>query len=98
MKKIQRHHSQTNNDVCENLKGYDPTTKIKVLIFDHRLTNMKANKILRPIVTELFRGIKLNIPLVPTSQSYLKVPKDIRPSATHYFIMKIPKKRDLKQD
>ena len=29
--------------------------------------------------------------------SYFKVPKTIRLSATHYFIMKIPKKRELQQ-
>ena len=31
------------------------------------------------------------------SQSYFKVPKIIRLNATHYFIMKIPNKRELQQ-
>ena len=31
------------------------------------------------------------------SQSYFKVPKSIRLNATHYFIMKIPNKRELQQ-
>ena len=31
------------------------------------------------------------------SQSYFKVPKTIRLNATYYFIMKIPKKRELQQ-
>ena len=31
------------------------------------------------------------------SQSYVKVPKTIRLNATHYFIMEIPNKRELKQ-
>ena len=43
------------------------------------------------------RRRKLNILLVFISQSYLKVPKTIRLSTTHYFIMKIPNKRELQQ-
>ena len=59
---------------------------------------MESNEKLSPIVTELFiRGRKLNISLVFISQSYFKVPKTIRLNATHYFIMKIPNKRELQQ-
>ena len=43
------------------------------------------------------RGRKLNPSLVFISQSYFKVPKTIRINATHYFIMKIPNKRELQQ-
>ena len=57
---------------------------------------MMAN--ISPIVTELFlRGKKLNISLVFIWQSYFKVPKTITLNATHYFIMKIPNKRELQQ-
>ena len=50
------------------------------------------------VVTELFiRDRKLNICLVFIKQPYLVVPKNIRPSSTHYFIIKIPKKRELQQ-
>ena len=57
---------------------------------------MESNKKLRPIVTELFlRGRKLNTSLVFISQPYFKVPKTIRLNATHYFIIKIPNKREL---
>ena len=59
---------------------------------------MESNKKLYPVVTELFlRGRKLNISLVFILQSYFKVPKTIRLNATHYFIMKIPNKRELQQ-
>ena len=43
------------------------------------------------------RGRKLNISLVFNSQSYFKVPKTITLNVTHYFIMKIPNKTELKQ-
>ena len=57
-----------------------------------------SNKNLSPIVTELFiRGRKLNIYLVLIRQSYFTVPKNVRLNSTHYFIMKIPNKRELQQ-
>ena len=40
-------------------------------------------------MTELFiRGRKLNISLVFITQSYFKVPKDVRLNTTHFFITK----------
>ena len=56
------------------------------------------NKKLNPIVTELFiKGRKLNISIVFITQSYFKVPKDVRINSTHFFIMKIPNKSELQQ-
>ena len=62
------------------------------------IADMINNKELNSIVTELFiRGRKLNISLVFITQSYFKVPKDVRLNTTHFFIMKIPNKRELQQ-
>ena len=62
------------------------------------IADMINNNNLNPIVTELFtRGRKLNISIVFIMQSYFKVPKDIRLNSTHFFIMKIPNKRELQQ-
>ena len=59
---------------------------------------MIHNKKLNSIVIELFiRGRKLNISLVSITQSYVKVPKDVRLNTTHIFIAKIPDKRELQQ-
>ena len=59
---------------------------------------MINNNKLNPIVTELFfRGRKLNISMVFITRSYFKVPKDVRLNSTHFFIMKIPNKRELQQ-
>ena len=55
-------------------------------------------KKLYPIVTELFiRVRKLNISLVFITQSYFAVPKNISLNSMHYFILKIPNKRELQQ-
>ena len=58
------------------------------------IADMINNKKLDSIVTELLiRGRKINISIVFISQSYFKVPKDVRLNTTHFFIMKIPNKR-----
>ena len=62
------------------------------------IADMINNKKLNSVVTELFiRGRKLNIALVFITQSYFKVPKDIRLNSIHFFIMKILNKRELQQ-
>ena len=62
------------------------------------IADMIHNKKLDSIVTELFiRGRKLNISLVFITQSYVKVPKDVRLNTTHFFISKIPNKRELRE-
>ena len=59
---------------------------------------MIHNKKLISIVTELFiRGRKLNIYLVFITESYFKVPKDVRLNTIHLFIAKVPNKRQLQQ-
>ena len=59
---------------------------------------MLNNNRLNPVVTELFiRGRKLNISIVFITQSYFKVPKDVRLNSIHFFIMKVPNKRELQQ-
>ena len=82
------------------LVDYDPDKENKILIvFDDMIPDMIYNKKSNSIVTELFiRGRKLNISIVFITQSYFKVPKDVRLNTTHFFIMKIPKyKSELQQ-
>ena len=62
------------------------------------IADMIHNKKLNSIVTELFvRARKLNISLVFITQSYFKVPKDVSLNTSHFFIAKIPNKRELQQ-
>ena len=39
----------------------------------------------------------INISIVFITPSYFKVPRDVRLNSTHFFIMKIPNKRELQQ-
>ena len=86
-------------DIYKNIEDCNPGKKGKILIvFDDMIADMINNKKLNPVVTELFiRGRKLNISIVFITQSYFNVPKDVRLSPTHFFIMKIPNKRELQQ-
>ena len=62
------------------------------------IAGMINNKRLNSLVTELFiRGRKLNISLVFITQSYFKVPKDVRLNTTHFFIAKIPNRKELRE-
>ena len=92
-------YSNDMQDIYKNIEDYNPRKKGKILIiFDDMIADMINNKKLNPIVTELFiRGRKLNISIVFITQSYFKVPKDVRLNSTHFFIMKIPSKRELQQ-
>ena len=59
------------------------------------IVDMINNKKLNPVVTELFiRGTEFNISIVFITQSYFKVPKDVRLNSTNFFILKIPNERD----
>ena len=86
------------DDIYKNIEGYNPNKKRKILIvFDNMIADMLSNKKLNPIVTELFiRDRKLNISLVFITQPYFVVPNNIRLNPTHYFIMEIPNKQELK--
>ena len=54
---------------------------------DDMIADMINIKKLNPVVTELFiRGRKLNISIVFITQSYFKVPKDVRLNSTDLLI------------
>ena len=86
-------------DVYKNIDDYYVDKDRKILIvFDDMIADIIKNKKLNSIVTELFiRGRKINISLVFITQSYFKVPKDVRLNTSHFFIAKIPNKRELQQ-
>ena len=92
-------YSNDVHHVYQNIDNYNLNKENKIfIVFDDMIADMISNKKLNSIVTELFiRCRKLNISLVFISQSYFKVPKDVRNNSTHFFIMKIANKRELQQ-
>ena len=62
------------------------------------IPDMINNKKLNSVSTKLFiRGRKLNTSFIFITQSYFKVPKDVRLNSTHFLIMKISNKKELQQ-
>ena len=84
-------------DVYEDINEYNIDKERKILIvFDDMIDDMINNKKLNSIVTELFvRGRKLNISLVFITQSYFKVPKDVRLNTNHFLSQKV--RRELQK-
>ena len=75
-------------DVYKNIEDYN----------SGKINNNNNNKKFNLIVTEIYiRGRKINISSLFISQPYFKVPKDVRLNSTHFFIMKIPSKTELRQ-
>ena len=92
-------YSNDMDDVYKNIDYFNRDKENKIsTVFDDMIADMIHNKKLNSIITELFiRGRKLNISLVFITQSYFKVPKDVRLNTSHFFIAKIPNKRELQQ-
>ena len=90
-------YSNDMHDVYKNINDYNPDKENKILIvFDDMIADMIYNKKLNSKVTELFiRGRKLNIYIVFITKLYFKTPKDVRLNISHFFIAKIPNKRNF---
>ena len=91
--------SNNMHGVYKNIDDYNSYKENKILIvFDDMIADIIHNKKLNSIVTEFFiRGRKLNISLVFSTHSYFKVPKCVRLNTSHFFIAKIPNKREIQQ-
>ena len=92
-------YSDDMQDVYKNIDGYNIDKERKILIvFDDMIVDMFNKKKLNSIVLKLFiRGRQLNISLFFITQSYFKVPKNVRLNTTHFLIIKIPNKRELQK-
>ena len=92
-------YSNDMQDVYKDIDQYNAGKERKILIvFDDMIADMINNKKLNSVITELIiRDRKLNISLVFITQSYFKVPKDVRLNTRHFFMAKILNKRELQQ-
>ena len=66
-----------------------------MIAFDDTTADMLINKKINPIVTELFIRGKKNKHF--TCFCYIPYQKNIRLNSSHYFIIKIPDKREVQQ-
>ena len=91
-------YSNDMQDVYKNIERLQSNKKTQSINnFDDMIADMISNNKLNPIVTELFIRGKNLIFLLSLLRNLFKVPKDVRLNSTHFFIMKIPNKRELQQ-
>ena len=91
-------YSNDMNDILEDINNYNKKRDKKVLIiFDDMIADIMRSEEFKAIVKELFiRCRKLNISIVFITQPYFRTPKDARLNITHYILMKIGNKKELK--
>ena len=91
-------YSNDMNDVLDDINNYNKNRDKKVLIiFNDMIADIMRSEKFKAIVKELFiRCRKLYISIVFITQSYFRTPKDARLNSTHYILMKIGNKKELK--
>ena len=92
-------YSDDMNDVLDDINNYNKNRDKKVLIvFDAMIADIEYNKNFKRILKELFyRARKISVSLVFIAQSYFRALKDARLNSTHYILMKIGNKKELKR-
>ena len=93
-----REYSNDMNDVLDDINNYNKNRDKKVLImFDDMIADIMISEKFKAIVKELFIICrKLNISIAFITQSYFRNSKDARLNSTHYILMKIGNKKELK--
>ena len=91
-------YSNDMDDALDDINNYNKNRDKKVLIIlDDMIADIMRSEKFKAIVKELFiRCRKLNISVVFITQSYFRTPKDARLNSTHYILMKMGNKRELK--
>ena len=91
-------YSDDVNDVLDDINNYYKNRDKKVLIvFDDMIADIEYNKNFKRVIKELFyRAHKMNVSIVFITQSYFRALKDVRLNSTHYILMKIGNKKELK--
>ena len=91
-------YSDDMNDALDNIKNYNKNRHKKVLIaFNDMIVDIMRSEKFKAIVKEIFiRCRQLNVSIVFITQFYFRRPKDARLNSTHYILMKIGSKKELK--
>ena len=92
-------YSDDMDNMLDNINNYNKNRDKKVLIlFDDMIDDIEYNKKCKRIIKELFyRAHKINVSIVFITQSYFRALKYARLNNTHYILMKIGNKKELKR-
>ena len=88
------------NNVLDDINDYNENRDKKVLIvFDDMIADIEYNKNFKRIIKELFyRARKINVSILFITQSYFRASKGARLNSTHYILMRIGNKKELKKN
>ena len=94
-----KEYSDDMDDLVDDINNYNKNKVKKVLIvFDDMIADIEYNKNFKRIIKELFyRAHKINLSIVFITQSYFRALKDARLNSTHYILIKIGNKKELKR-
>ena len=89
-------YSDDMNDVLDDVNNYNKNRDKKVLIvFDDMIADVEYKKNFKRIIKELFyRARKVNVSIVLKD---IRALKDARLNSTHYILIKIGNKKELKR-
>ena len=92
-------YSDDMDDVLDDINNHNKNRDKKVLIvFDDMIADIEYNKKFKRRIKELFyRARKINVSIIFITQSYFRALKDARLNSTHYILMKIGNKKELKR-
>ena len=87
------------NGALDDINDYNKNRDKKVLIvFDDIIADIEYDKKIKRIIKELFfRALKINLSIVFITQSYFRALKDARLNSTHFILMKVSNKKELKR-
>ena len=89
---------QAGYDVLDDINNHNKNRDKKVLIvFDDMIADIEYNKNFKRIIKVFYRARKINVSIVFITQSYFRALKDARLNSTHYILMKIGNKKELKR-
>ena len=84
--------------MLDDINNYNKNRDKKVLIvFDDMIADIEYDKKFEKIIKKLFyRARKINVAIVFITQCYFRALKHARLNSTHYILMKIGNKKELK--
>ena len=91
-------YSDDMDDVLDDINTYNKNGDKKVLIvFDDMIADIEYNKNFKRIKELFYRARKIKVAIVFITKSYFRALQDARLNSTHYIIMKIGNKKELKR-
>ena len=86
------------SNASDDINYYNKNRDKKVLIIFDMIADIEYNTDFKKIIKKVFfMGRKINVSIVFITQSYFRALKDARLNSTHYILVKISNKKELRK-